>query len=123
MPSLATSEKSGSGGEICGNNTLDKFIQLVLEVIVAAFIFLLGLLLIGVTGKVYDLLNPTQTQGQKILYAVQTFASWFLTLVIGIIGYVLLFVSVFYLLIDVAVFFYQLIAEAVREAKPTAGKK
>ena len=115
MPGLGTSQNvSGNNGGGCSNNMLDKFLQLVLAAIVSAFIFLLGILIIDISGKVYTLLNPTQTQSQKVLKAVQSVMSWVLTLIVAITGYLLVLIGVGVLFTYTIIFLIKLVAKTER---------
>jgi uncharacterized membrane protein len=118
MGSLATSESGNGNGDggACENNILDKFIQLVLSVIVAGFIFFLGVVIVQIAPKIYNALNPSTTTTQKTLNAVQGTVSWLLTLIIMVSGYLFMFVGVLMLLSFAVIFLYRLIAK-VKEAE------
>jgi len=119
MGSLATSESANSNGG-CDNNMLDKFIQLVLSVIVAFFIFFLGVIIVQIAPKLYNALNPSTTTSQKTLNTVQGTVSWVLTLIIMIAGYLFMLVGTMMLLVFAIIFLYKLMAKAKSATHPAA---
>lgn len=100
----------------CDQSLLDKFIQLILAVIVAAFIFFLGVLILQAAPNIYSIMNPTITATQKTLAAIQTWMSIILTILVMVSGYLLLITSVG-LLLAYAVMFLIGIAAKVKKAE------
>lgn len=120
--SLGTSEGGHDGGN-CDNNMLDKFVQLVLAVIVAAFIFFLGVLILQAAPNIYSIMNPTSTATQKALAAVQTWMSIILTMLVMIAGYLLLLTSVGLLLAYAVMFLIGLAAKVQKSESKLDTKK
>ena len=114
--SLGTSENGSGNGGGCDQSLLDKFIQLILAVIVAAFIFFLGVLILQAAPNIYSIMNPTITATQKTLAAIQTWMSIILTILVMVSGYLLLITSVG-LLLAYAVMFLIGIAAKVKKAE------